>query len=654
MGLSLIIYNATHTPNGLKFQRSNICRKQPLSPQLIGWSATTLADVKVTFEPDGRHTIGHKDATIFETADQVGIRLRSECGGQGTCGKCRVHIDSKNGLTPLTSNEKSLLTPKQQTAGFRLACQTRITGKTDLTVTIPTATRASRRRIQIDGALRPVRLESALQSLLLRVPGVDPNESVPDTERVIASLAKNLQFKGITRWEYPLPVITKTPQAVRKAYGEVTVIIRHDSQILDIHAGDARDSVYGCALDLGTSKIAGSLHSLNSGKLVASDGIENPQLQYGEDIMTRLSYAAVGPETRAELQSAVIAGINSLLDNLIATGISVQRVYEVIVVGNTVMTSLFLGLDTTHLGYGPFVPPFRGPIEVSASQLGLSLPPQSVIHIVPTIAGYVGADAIADILATGLHEQSEPCLLIDIGTNSEVILGNQEHISATSCAAGPAFEGGQIKHGMKAVSGAIEQVSLNPQTMQFKLATVEDADPIGICGSGVVDTIAQLAEANLLSPKGRFTKKAQPHLTVEGKTKFITLFDGLSKKSLPAITLSEHDISQLLLAKAAIQTGYTILLQHQQLTPQDLGHVYIAGAFGTYLNPASAKRIKLIPDLPLEKITFIGNAALSGAQLALLSVTQRCEASQLAKSVEFVDLARHPDFSKAYAASLFL
>ncbi|MFX1317717.1 MAG: ASKHA domain-containing protein [Promethearchaeota archaeon] len=610
--------------------------------------------MEVTFEPDRRRIQIQKNFTVLDVASQVGIQLRSECGGQGTCGKCRVHIEPQTGLNPLTSAERIQLTSDQQKAGFRLACQARINGETDLIITIPTATHVSRRQLQITGTLRPIHFSPALHALLLRVSSVNPNESKPDTERVLASLAKNPQYKGITRWEYPLPVITKTPQAVRKANGEVTLIIRNQFQLLDIQAGDARESIYGCALDIGTSKIAGSLYSLTSAKLISSGGIENPQLRFGEDIMTRLSYAAVGLETRKELQSAVIEGVNTLLGKLVSSDAFADQIFEVIVVGNTVMTSLFLGLDTTHLGYGPFVPPFRGPLEVSASQLGLNLPPQCVVYILPNIAGYVGADAVADILATGIHEQEEPCLLIDIGTNSEVILGNQDHLVATSCAAGPAFEGAGIKHGMKAVSGAIERVSFNTISKQFNLTTINNIEPRGICGSGVVDTIAQLAQAKLLSSKGRFTKAASPLITKEENIRFITLTKGVTKKGLPSITLSEQDISQLLLAKAAIKSGYTLLLKQQKLDAEDLGHVYVAGAFGTYLNPESAQRIGLIPPLPLKNISLIGNAALVGAQQALLSTSQRQEAQILAKFVEFLDLARHPEFSKTYAASLFI
>jgi len=613
-----------------------------------------LSDRKVTFEPEGRQISAKSGETLFEIAHRGGLQLRSDCGGKGTCGKCRVHVKPLGAVNKPTAAERSLLTIKNRKAGFRLACQTKVIGKQDIIVMIPAAMRNVRRRIQIAGKMKTIKLKPALKAILIDVPPVDPDSSIPDTERVIMGLSDFFGQKMKIRWEYPLPVIAKTPNAVRKASGQVTLVIRNNSQLLDIHAGDAREIMYGVALDIGTSKLVGSLFSLATGSPVASAGVENPQLRFGEDIMTRLSYAAVSPENLVELQSAVIEGINAILDSLTSKGVQSERIYELVVVGNTVMTSLFLGLDTTHLAYGPFTPPFRGPIESQANQLSLQLPSQTAVYVLPNIAGYVGADAIADILATSLHQQKKPCLLIDIGTNSEVILGNREHISATSCAAGPAFEGAQIEYGMKAVSGAIERLILDKTSMEFKITTIDEATPIGVCGSGVVDAIAQLTEADLLSSKGRFTKQAKSHLVSEGKTRSIVIYNPLTGTGQSPILLSEHDVSQLLLAKAAIQTGYTLLLQHQKLKPANLGHVFIAGAFGNYLNPASAQRIGLIPKIPLDKVSFVGNAALSGAQLALLSTTQRNHATRLAKSVEFVDLARHSDFAKTYAASLFI
>ena len=613
-----------------------------------------MSDGKVTFEPEGRQISAKSGETLFEIAHRGGLQLRSDCGGKGTCGKCRVHVKPIGTVNKPTAAERSLLTTNILKAGFRLACQTKVIGKHDIIVMIPAATRTVRRRIQIAGKMKTVKLNPALKAILIDVPPVDPDSSIPDTERVRMGLSHFFGHKMKTQWEYPLPVIAKTPSAVRKASGQVTLVIRSNAQLLDIHAGDAREIMYGVALDIGTSKLVGSLFSLATGEHLASAGVENPQLRFGEDIMTRLSYAAVSPKNLIELQSAVIEGINTIIESLTSKGIQSERIYELVVVGNTVMTSLFLGLDTTHLAYGPFTPPFRGPIETPANQLHLQLPSQTAVYVLPNIAGYVGADAIADILATSLHQQRKPCLLIDIGTNSEVILGNRERISATSCAAGPAFEGAQIEYGMKAVSGAIERLTLDKTSMEFQITTIDDATPIGICGSGVVDAIAQLTEANLLSSKGRFTEQANLHLISGEKTRSIAIYTPPTGTSQSPILLSEHDISQLLLAKAAIQTGYTLLLQHQKLKPVKLGHVFIAGAFGNYLNPASAQRIGLIPKIPLDKVSFVGNAALSGAQLALLSTTQRNHATRLAKSVEFVDLARHSDFAKTYATSLFI
>lgn len=613
-----------------------------------------LASVKVTFEPEGRHSDANLDETILQIANRLGLQLRSECGGKGTCGKCRVQINPQSGLNQPTPPEYAKLSDKHRKAGFRLACQAYINGTQDLTVTIPTTTRGLRRRVQVQGVMQPVSLRPAIRAIVIDVPAANLDRPIPDTERVITTLSNQLGFKSLPHWDYPIPVIIKTPQAVRNARGHVTVIIHNRTHIVDITAGDTRENIYGVAFDIGTSKLVGSLYSLATGNLVATTGVENPQLRFGEDIMIRLHYAAVSTETRQELQSVVINGLNSVLHSLTSTGIPLDHIYEVVVVGNTVMTSLFLGVDTTHLAYGPFVPPYRGPIETPSGPLALHIPPQSVVYILPNVAGFVGADAVANILSTGIHRHRKPSLLIDIGTNSEVILGNRERISATSCAAGPAFEGAQIEHGMKAVSGAIERVTLNAESMKFQLTTVDEFEPIGICGSGVVDAIAQLKDADLLSKKGRFTKHAHPYITTKGNHRFITLHPNEQTKDHSPITLSEHDISQLLLAKAAIQTGYTLLMHHHTLGAEDLDKIFIAGAFGNYLNPASARRIGLIPDVPLRKVTFVGNAAIAGAQLALLSTSHRRTATQIAKTTEFVDLARHPEFNKVYAASLFL
>ncbi|MFX0169632.1 MAG: ASKHA domain-containing protein [Candidatus Hodarchaeota archaeon] len=613
-----------------------------------------MPNVTVTFEPDGRRVSTQPNQSVLAIAWKIGLELRSECGGQGTCGKCCVHITPLTAVQPLTDSERALLSEDYRLAGFRLACQAHVSGTVNLVVTVPPATRGLRRRIQVEGLRQSISLHPSVQALLARIPPVDPNNVIPDSERVISEIARHFPTLTPTRWEYPLTVIAKTPEAVRKAGGQVTVILRNSVQLLDIQAGDASESLYGLAFDIGTSKLAGSLYSLTSGRRIAIAGVENPQLQFGEDLMTRLSYAAISIETRKELQAKVIEGLNAIIEEVIAKGVPQDRIYEVVVVGNTVMTSFFLGLDTRYLAYGPFTPPFQGPIDTQAESLGLRLPAQTAVHVLPNIAGFVGADAIADILATDLHHRAEPTLIIDIGTNSEVVLGTQNRISATSCAAGPAFEGAQIEHGMKAVSGAIERVTFDSQTMNFQIETIDDTEPIGICGSGVVDTIAQLVDAGFLSEKGRFTSKARPYLLTTGNTRALLLYSKKSRKVPTRITVSEHDISQLLLAKAAIQTGYTLLLRYQDIQAEEITQVFIAGAFGNYLNPASAQRIGLIPKVPLDRVAFIGNAALAGAEMALLSMPYREEAAQLAKNVEFLDLARHSDFSATYAASLFL
>ncbi|MFX1563724.1 MAG: ASKHA domain-containing protein, partial [Promethearchaeota archaeon] len=619
------------------------------------WSLWNMPPVTVVFEPDGRHARAKRDESLFAIARRVGINIRSDCGGQGSCGKCRILIRPASAVTPITTAEKTHLTSKELRKGIRLACQARVKGSRELRVILLPESRPTRRRLQIEGISKPVSLRSSIHSLLLRIPPVDPDNPVPDDERLTKELGKIEDKYAQKSWRIPIVVHRTLPEVLRRASGHVTVIFQKPRTILDVIAGDAQENIFGVAIDIGTSKLVACLHSLVSGKCIAAAGIENPQISYGEDIMSRLSYAGADSANRRELQHLVCEGVNQLLQMLAnQSGISSKNIYEIVVAGNTAMTSLFLGVDTTFLAFGPFVLPFRGPLNIPASHLGLSLPSHVNVHILPNVAGYVGADAVADILATQLNRRRKISLLIDIGTNTEVVFGNRDGLAACSCAAGPAFEGAHIEHGMKAVTGAIERLRINPNTLDVEFATVDDAIPIGICGSGVLDTVAQLAEAGLITHQGKFTKAASPRLQQSnGGRKFI-LVKGAASKNQPTITISEYDISQLLLAKAAVQTGYEILLSQKQLTPDDIDHVYIAGAFGRYLNPVSAQRIGLIPHVPVNRVTFAGNTALAGASMALLSLPARRQATKIARIIHHIDLARHPAFNQTYTASLFL
>ncbi len=610
--------------------------------------------VKAIFEPDGRRVEARAKESLLKIAQQVGITIRSECGGKGTCGKCRLQVSPKQSVTPPTSVEKEHLTVKEMKMGYRLACQALVTGDLDVQLMVPRESRITKRRLQIEGITNPVTLRPVVHAVQVSVPPVDPTHPVADDERLIEGLRKRIGGKRGS-WVIPMWVTRRIPEIIRESLGQVTVTLWDKRTVIDVNAGDTREDLFGVALDIGTSKLVASLHSLVTGNLLAVAGLENPQIRHGEDIMSRLSFAAKDPTNRAVLQNLILDSINLLLARLAQEAtISLDHIYELVVVGNTVMTSLFLGLDTKYLGYGPFTAPARGYLNVSSDILNLSLPPQANVHVLPCIAGYVGADAVADILATGLHRRKRMSLLIDIGTNSEVVLGNREELTACSCAAGPAFEGAQIEHGMKAVSGAIERVSIHPDSMEVEVETVDNKPPIGICGSGVVDAVAQLAEVGLLTPHGRFTDYPTSRLLQDERGKRFILFERRDGERESTITLSEHDVSQLLLAKAAIQTGYRLVLDHHHLSPADLDRVFIAGAFGNYLNPASARVIGLIPRVPSNRVTFVGNAALAGARLALLSRTHRSQAIRLAKTTHFLDLARHPDFNQTYTSSLFL
>jgi uncharacterized 2Fe-2S/4Fe-4S cluster protein (DUF4445 family) len=614
-----------------------------------------MSPVTVTFEPDGRRVRADSGDTLLKIANRGGIQIRSECNGQGKCGKCRIKIRSDYGTTSPTQSELKHLNSGLIREGFRLSCQTQILGFQPVQVLILPESRIGERRLQIQSVIKSFPLNPTIHTYLVHIPPLNFDHIIPDNERFLEGIAKTVSSKRPQQWVVPLPVLEKIPSVIRTPVMHVTVMIRDKTLVLDAVPGDALENIFGLAIDIGTSKIVAALHSLYTGELLAVEGIENPQIQFGEDIMTRLHYAAVEYKNLKNLQQTVVQAINRLIQGLIKTsGVPRQHIYETVVVGNTVMTSLFLGLDTTHLAYGPFVPPIKGPTEISTQQIDLNLPSQGLVHVLPSVAGYVGADAIADVLATRIHRYKKTSLLIDIGTNSEVILGNRSNLIACSCAAGPAFEGAHIEYGMKAVTGAIERVTINPQTLSVEVQTIDDASPIGICGSGIVDTVAQLAHSGLLNHKGRFTEKAKPLLVTKGKKRKFILVPGNKSLQLPRLTVSEEDISQLLLAKAAIQTGWQLLLEHKKIPVSDIDQVFLAGAFGRYLNPNSARILGIIPQVSLQKVQFVGNTALAGAQRALLSKTSRNEASKLARSIHHLDLARNPNFNKTYTNALFL
>lgn len=606
--------------------------------------------VMVRFEPVGKKVFVNPGVTVFEAAEKVGVKITSECGRTGSCGKCRVIVEDQSSLSEISESELQHIKPAEFRLGYRLACCADVKG--DVVVLVPPESRVGVRRIQVKGMERPVKLNPAVEKvhLALSEPAID--DIVPDVERVLDSLRE----AGFGELEINYELLKTLPDVLRRENWDVTAAIWNGQWIISIEGGDTENSVYGVSVDIGTSKIVGYLVDLTSGDVVAIKSLENPQLAYGEDVLSRIRYTMSGREALKKLQEIVVEAINTVVSEACReAGINSDEVYEFTVAGNTAMHHLLLGIQAKYLTLAPYVPAIKRPVNVRASSLGIKANPRGNVHVLPVIAGFVGADAVADLLATGIYEAPGMHLLMDVGTNGEVFVGNRADIVSCSCAAGPAFEGMHIKHGMKAAEGAIERLKIDPDTWEVEYETIGGGRPLGICGSGMVDAVAEMFECGIIDQRGAFSNEARtPRLRwVGGEPEFVVVWKRESGMD-GDITVDRKDIQEIQLAKAAMHTGAAVLMGEMGVTEKDLDRVYIAGAFGEYISPESARFVGLIPDVPTEKIGFVGNTAISGAKMALVSREIRETAQRLSRKVRYVELMTHPDFRREFFDSMFL
>jgi uncharacterized 2Fe-2S/4Fe-4S cluster protein (DUF4445 family) len=624
-----------------------------------------MQPITVIFEPDGRRGCFGSGIHLLDAAKQLGVRIRSECGGEGTCGKCKVIIvNGSDLLSNMTSSEREHLTKQETGDKYRLSCQAQITAKEPatgcmVTVFIPSESRVGVRRIQVKGMEQTVQLNPAVRKahLVLQKPTI--TDAVADDERLLSKLESTTGMRDL---HLCYDVSRVLSEIVREADWNITATIWNNQKITKIEPGDTTQENYGAAIDIGTSKIVGYVIDLNTGEIASAGMLENPQIQHGEDVLSRISYAVQSPEHQEEIRRLVVNGINTVIESACtdAGEAHAENINEVVIVGNTAMTHLFLGVQSKFLSLAPYPPAIKRSVNVDAKRTGLRVHPEGNVHVLPCVAGYVGADAVADVIATGIHDKKEISLLVDVGTNGEVFLGNNEEILSCSCAAGPAFEGTQIKYGMKAVTGAIEKVKINPKTLDVKYETIGEEKPVGLCGSAMVDIVAELLKAGVISSRGKFnqeTIKTNRFIKTEEESKEGTSFVIAWKDETALnqhITVSTKDISEIQLAKSALHTGCEILMQKKRITEKAIDKAYIAGAFGNYLNPENAKTIGLIPDIPTERITFVGNTALAGAKMALISKDVRDLADKLSKQIKYVELMAEEGFKREFIASILL
>ena len=597
------------------------------------------------FEPDGKRVRVEAGITILQAVKEAGIIIRSECGGRGVCGKCKVIVKNADAISEISSIERKLLSQCEIEEGYRLSCQTRIFK--DVMVMIPLESRVETRKMEVHGVERRVEINPIIRKVYVELKEPTLSDIKPDLERLLEAVEERLGIRGVL--EFDFNVLRKLPEILRSSKWNVTAVL-WSNRLIDVEPGDTTNEIFGMAVDIGTSKIVCHLVDLKSGETLAVGSMENPQILYGEDVISRIAYASSSNHNLDSLQKLVVDGINKVFVEVCQkAGVNPDKVYEAVVVGNTAMHHLFLGIQPKYLALSPYTPAFKGSITLMAKNLNINqMNSGGIITTLPLIAGFVGADAVADILATGIHESEDNVLLVDIGTNTEIIVGNKEDMICCSCASGPAFEGVHIKDGMKAVTGAIERIRIT-RNFEVEYETIGGVKPRGLCGSAVIDVVAEMFKHGIIDCNGKFNLSVSiPRLKrTERGFEFVIAWQNETATGRE-ITITQKDIRELQLAKAAIYTGCSILMRKKNLREYDISTLFIAGAFGNYINPENAKIIGLIPDIPTEKIKFVGNTAVMGAKMALISKEVRQTAESLSKLVRYHELAADPDFHSEF------
>jgi uncharacterized 2Fe-2S/4Fe-4S cluster protein (DUF4445 family) len=605
------------------------------------------ARVDLRFLPDGPQVRVPPGVTLFDAASWNGVAIDSTCGGHGTCKKCKVRIVA--GSVPPSPLDARAFTPAELRGGWRLAC--RALAGADLEIDVPPLT--TRPKAATVGVGRQVILRPAAQKRYLDLAEPSLSDQRTDLERVLAAL-DDLELR------VDLGVLRGLGRVLRSAGFAVTAVVV-DDVLIDVQPGDTTGQLYGIAFDLGTTTVVATLLDLTTGTPLAVASMLNKQQPFGADVITRISatmldqgalptMSRLARQTLAELAAEVCA--QAAVDPL--------DVAEVALAGNATMTHIVLGIDPEPIGVAPFIMAARQMPEVTVADLDLPAHPRGRAFTFPALGAYVGGDITAGLLAAGMNRDSRVRLFIDIGTNCEIVLGNRDWLLATAAPAGPAFEGAAIRCGMRAADGAIEVVSITPEGLSLQV--IGDAQPAGLCGSGLVDAVAGLIRVGLLDATGRLVPEESafalapalaPRLTMLGQERvFVLHWLGEPGDVARSIYLSQRDVRELQFAKAAIATGWRVLLDEAGLGARDVQQVLLAGSFGSYLSPASAIALGLVPRLPVLRIVSAGNVAGEGAKMALLSVRERAAAQALLTEVKYVELSDRADFNDAFVGQL--
>lgn len=609
----------------------------PRTPRSHGPDDTVLID----FEPVGRRGPCARGLTLLECAHHLGVELSAVCGGNGTCGRCRVMI-ARGEVSALTSAEMSVLSKTDLASGIRLACQVR--PLTDCVVHVPAESLTAAQRTQVEGLADAVTNDPPVTAVTVKVDEPSMTDVAGDADRVLAKVSESTPCACVD-----LEATRRLPGTLRDNDFTVQVALRGAEAVA---VGPAGTRLLGLAVDLGTTKIAGYLLDMTSGHTLAATGIMNPQIRFGEDVVTRMGHVLQSDSGAHELSGVVVEALNEMARDLAReAGVATDAIVEAVVGGNTAMHHLLLNLPVAQLARAPYVPALSGAFDVKARDIGLEIAPGAYLHVLPNIAGFVGGDHVAMLLAIGIRDATAPVLAIDIGTNTEVCLAANGRLTSVSCASGPAFEGGHIRDGMRAAEGAIERVEIRDGDVHIQV--IGETAPVGICGSGILDALGELTANGIVDRMGRLDAK-HPLIASAGSVREFVIVPAEKRQNGQALGLTQRDVRQLQLAKAAIATGIQVLLANAGLRADELSSVIVAGAFGTYIDLNSAMAVGMVPRLPLERFRQVGNAAGSGAKLALASASRREQARALARSIGYIELASDPQFMTRFVANTYL
>lgn len=615
------------------------------------------------FEPISRrvHADFSPEKRIYDYLTKMNIQIRSLCGGEGTCGKCRILVQKGNEhLNPPSQNEIKFLSKQELEQGWRLACQTFIneqlkdnlesTSQPQIIIFLPDELLLEDFNILTSGINKGVEFNPAIKKFYLEIEKPTLEKPIPDLERIESSILKvNKEIN------FNFELLKIIPKILRENDHKITLTFWNDHNVIAFEPGNTVKDNFGIAFDIGTTTIVGYLINLNDGKIYSTASKLNPQTAYGEDVITRITYIKDNEEGLKKLNSIVVEALNDIILKTCARAqIQSNQIYEATIVGNSVMHHISLGLNPTNIGLSPYIPIVQHGLNVKSKELNLNISQQGNVYILPIIAGFVGADTMGVIISSHIDEEEDLTLAIDIGTNGEIILGNKRILATGSCAAGSALEGAHISDGMRAAAGAIDTLKIDPKDLSVSYTTIKDKKAIGICGSGLIDAVSEMLKSKILTRSGNFNKEFINHERIVKTDKNIEfIIAGKDENNLiKDIKISQKDIREIQMAKAAFYSGTNIILKYLNVNPE-IKQVFLAGAFGNYINKENAKFIGMIPDIPSEKIFQIGNAAGIGAQNCLLNKELRNKAENLLKNIKYIEIATKKEFQKEFAEAMY-